>query len=54
VADHDVLMSNVGGKLNLQYEKKPAKAPRCGDCGEKLAGVSIPTVTTAILMPTFH
>jgi hypothetical protein len=30
----------LGGKLNLQYEKKPASAPRCGDCGEKLAGVS--------------
>ena len=30
----------VGGKLVVQYEKKPVKAPRCGDCGEALAGVS--------------
>ncbi|CAO3609739.1 unnamed protein product [Mucor hiemalis] len=29
-----------GGKLVYQYEKKPVKAPRCGDCGETLAGVS--------------
>jgi large subunit ribosomal protein L34e len=30
----------IGGKLVYQYEKKPVKAPRCGDCGEALAGVS--------------
>ncbi|KAG2173586.1 hypothetical protein NQZ79_g1311 [Umbelopsis isabellina] len=33
------VVKTPGGKLNLQYEKKPAKAPRCGDCGDKLAGV---------------
>ena len=30
----------LGGKLVFQYQKKPVKAPRCGDCGETLAGVS--------------
>lgn len=29
-----------GGKLVYHYQKKPVKAPRCGDCGEALAGVS--------------
>ncbi|KAI8645137.1 60S ribosomal protein L34-B [Parasitella parasitica] len=28
-----------GGKLVVQYEKKPVKAPRCGDCGESLSGI---------------
>lgn len=29
----------VGGKLVYQYQKKPVKAPRCGDCGATLNGV---------------
>ncbi|ORZ00199.1 60S ribosomal protein L34-B [Syncephalastrum racemosum] len=28
-----------GGKLVYQYQKKPVKGPRCGDCGEALAGI---------------
>ena len=30
----------LGGNLVYHYQKKPVKAPRCGDCGEALAGVS--------------
>ncbi|CAO3665220.1 unnamed protein product [Umbelopsis vinacea] len=33
------VVKTPGGKLNLQYEKKAAKAPRCGDCGVTLPGV---------------
>ncbi|KAH8552220.1 60S ribosomal protein L34-B [Umbelopsis sp. PMI_123] len=33
------VVKTPGGNLNLQYEKKPASAPRCGDCGVKLAGI---------------
>ncbi|KAI8877151.1 60S ribosomal protein L34-B [Backusella circina FSU 941] len=28
-----------GGRLVYHYQKKPVKAPRCGDCGETLAGI---------------
>ncbi|KAJ1969515.1 60S ribosomal protein L34B [Dimargaris xerosporica] len=28
-----------GGRLVLQYVKKPAKGPSCGDCGSRLAGI---------------
>lgn len=35
---------HVGGKLTWLYEKKPAKGPRCGDCGITLPGVSVPTI----------
>ncbi|KAG1471824.1 hypothetical protein G6F56_001904 [Rhizopus delemar] len=28
-----------GGNLVYQYQKKPVKAPRCGDCGEALKGL---------------
>ncbi|KAG0736476.1 hypothetical protein G6F62_008483 [Rhizopus arrhizus] len=28
-----------GGNLVYHYQKKPVKAPRCGDCGEALAGI---------------
>ena len=31
----------IGGKLVYQYQKKPVKAPRCGDCGVALPGVRI-------------
>lgn len=31
----------AGGKLVLAYTKKQGKAPKCGDCGSTLAGVSI-------------
>lgn len=31
---------HTGGKLVYQYQKKPVKAPRCGDCGNTLHGVS--------------
>eukprot|EP01083_Nonionella_stella_P026078 71804_1 len=28
-----------GGKLTIQYLKKKARSPKCGDCGEKIHGV---------------
>ncbi|KXN73368.1 ribosomal protein L34e [Conidiobolus coronatus NRRL 28638] len=28
-----------GGRLVYQYEKKPVKNPRCGDCGHALQGL---------------
>jgi len=28
-----------GGRLTWLYEKKPAKLPRCGDCGHELKGI---------------
>ncbi|KAJ1945409.1 60S ribosomal protein L34B [Linderina macrospora] len=28
-----------GGNLRLLHVKKPAKGPRCGDCGAALAGI---------------
>jgi large subunit ribosomal protein L34e len=28
-----------GGRLTVQYRLKKAKGPRCGDCGQTLAGI---------------
>ncbi|ORX44787.1 60S ribosomal protein L34-B [Hesseltinella vesiculosa] len=33
------IVKTPGSKLVYQYQKKPVKAPRCGDCGNNLAGV---------------
>ncbi|KAL1936761.1 hypothetical protein VTP01DRAFT_895 [Rhizomucor pusillus] len=33
------VVKTPGGKLVYHYQKKPVKAPRCGDCGEALAGL---------------
>ncbi|CAG8450537.1 5303_t:CDS:2 [Acaulospora morrowiae] len=33
------VIKTPGGKLTWLYEKKPAKGPRCGDCGTRLAGI---------------
>ncbi|ORY98071.1 60S ribosomal protein L34-B [Syncephalastrum racemosum] len=33
------VVKTPGGKLTYQYNKKPVKAPRCGDCGEGLPGI---------------
>ena len=32
-------MKTPGAKLVMQYLKKKANAPSCGDCGKKLHGV---------------
>ncbi|KAG2227876.1 hypothetical protein INT45_002114 [Circinella minor] len=33
------VVKTPGGKLVYQYQKKPVKAPRCGDCGVALPGL---------------
>ncbi|KAG0175492.1 60S ribosomal protein L34 [Apophysomyces sp. BC1034] len=33
------VVKTPGARLVYQYEKKPVKAPRCGDCGEALQGI---------------
>ncbi|KAI8974129.1 60S ribosomal protein L34-B [Pilobolus umbonatus] len=33
------IVKTPGGRLVYHYEKKPVKAPRCGDCGEALSGI---------------
>ncbi|KAI8138704.1 ribosomal protein L34e-domain-containing protein [Fennellomyces sp. T-0311] len=33
------VVKTPGGKLVYQYQKKPVKAPRCGDCGVALQGL---------------
>ncbi|KAI8379386.1 60S ribosomal protein L34-B [Radiomyces spectabilis] len=33
------IVKTPGARLVYQYEKKPVKAPRCGDCGVALAGL---------------
>ncbi|CAO3597612.1 unnamed protein product [Absidia cylindrospora] len=33
------IVKTPGAKLVYQYQKKPVKAPRCGDCGNNLAGI---------------
>lgn len=35
------VVKTPGGKLNVQYLAKRATAPKCGDCGDELAGVII-------------
>ncbi|KAI7869067.1 60S ribosomal protein L34-B [Spinellus fusiger] len=33
------VVKTPGANLVYHYEKKPVKAPRCGDCGDALAGI---------------
>jgi len=33
------IVKTPGGNLTWLYEKKPAKGPRCGDCGITLPGI---------------
>ncbi|RHZ47073.1 hypothetical protein Glove_593g6 [Diversispora epigaea] len=33
------VIKTPGGHLTWQYDKKPAKGPRCGDCGTRLPGI---------------
>lgn len=33
------ILKTPGGKLTISYTKKPASKPKCGDCGNCLAGV---------------
>lgn len=41
------IIKTPGGKLAFQYTAKKRKGPRCGDCGNKLAG--IPQVGPAVM-----
>jgi len=34
------VVKTPGGRLTWLYEKKPGTAPKCGDCGVALPGVS--------------
>lgn len=36
------VVKTPGGRLTWLYEKKPGTAPKCGDCGVALPGVSSP------------
>ncbi|KAI9306024.1 60S ribosomal protein L34-B [Cunninghamella echinulata] len=33
------IVKTPGAKLVYQYQKKPVKGPRCGDCGNTLLGI---------------
>ena len=36
------IVKTPGGKLVYHHINKPASAPKCGDCGIALPGVSVP------------
>lgn len=39
------VVKTPGGKLRYQHIKKKGSAPKCGDCGIKLPGVSLPNIS---------